>query len=134
MGFESDFVDVRTRDGRNVILLAPIIYTSRDYGRLTLPRGMFSDGASTPPAVWPWLPPFGEYWKPALAHDAAYKNLLLDEAGRPLGLPRSAADTLLREMMESCRVDTAQLEAIYEGVRIGGSWAFAEDRTSRGGA
>jgi len=68
---------VSSLDGRNFVLLADVFYVAGDGTRYCLPAGATSDGASTPPEVWPLVPPFGKYWPAAYLHDAAYRNTLL---------------------------------------------------------
>ena len=133
MGFLGDFVNVRTRDGRNFILLDPIMYVTKAGKTIVIPRGAQSDGASTPFVMWPTLPPFGEYWKAAWLHDATYRNYAEDEHGNKLSLPRDECDALLLEAMESCQVPDWQCQVIHRGVKIGGSWAFVDDREKKTG-
>jgi hypothetical protein len=122
-------------DGRNFVLLADAFYVARDGARYCLPAGAASDGASTPPAVWPLVPPFGSYWPAAYLHDTAYRNTLLAFNGRmfaPANLPKEKCDALLLEAMESLGVSAVERQLIYDGVVLGGTSSFDQDRASSG--
>ena len=122
---------VATLDGRNFTLLADVYYLARDGARYRLPIGAASDGASTPPEVWPLLPPFGPYWPAAYLHDTAYRNTLLAWNGTtwvPAALPKAQCDNLLLEAMEILGVDLIQRRTIYEAVVLAGTPAFHQDR------
>ena len=124
------------QDGRNWKLLEPIDYLARDGRHLRIPRGAPTDGASTPAILWNKLPPFGDYWLPAVLHDAAYQNTLLQavpngetEATTKASLSKETCDLLLKEAMELCGVDSATVALIYEGVKLFGQSSFNEDRS-----
>jgi len=123
---------VRTSDGRNFTLQEPLEFVLDAGMRYRVPVGAQTDGASTPAALWPILPPFGGYWLAAVLHDAAYRGTLeimeRDGGWAPAGLSREQADLLLLEAMIALDVPEATRFAIYEGVRAGGNRAFAEDR------
>jgi Protein of unknown function (DUF1353) len=96
-----------------------------------MPKGAATDGASTPQAIWDVLPPFGAYWLAAFLHDCAYQNTLLivKETGmEKAALFKDDCDSLLKEAMQSLGVDNADVETIYQGVRVGGFKAFNDDR------
>ncbi len=122
MGFSRTDFAVRTSDGRNMVLLEEITYTARDGRVITIPAGSASDGASTPPALWPTLPPFGRYWPAAFLHDYLY---------RCSDLPKALCDDLLLEAMQSLGVEALEARVIYEGVHYGGASSFAEDRAAQ---
>lgn len=130
MPFKQAFINVRTEDGHRCILMEPLVYVSNAGKTIIVPRGAQSDGASTPRVIWATLPPTGLYWKACLLHDALYRSTATDEDGNTLSLSREESDDLLLEAMVSLRVPDWQRKAIYEGVRLGGSWAFASDRAS----
>ncbi len=122
MPFTSDFVNVRTRDGHNVILLDPLVYVTKAGEEITVPRGAQSDGASTPAVLWSSIPPFGEHWKPALLHDFLYRNTKR---------PKDECDRIFLDAMCECGVPGTECLAIYEGVRLCGLPAFDEDRKEK---
>lgn len=119
MPFFDAFVTVRTQDGHDVITLSPLTYVTKAGESITIPIGTRSDGASVPQALWGILPPFGTYYRACLLHDYLYRNT---------ARPREECDAILLEAMESSGVSEWECHAIYEGVRLGGSWAFAQDR------
>lgn len=122
-----------TVDGRNFVLLTDVLYVAGDGTRYCLPAGAASDGASTPPEVWPLIPPFGRYWPAAYLHDAAYRNTLLVWNGTgwiPAALPKAKCDALLLEAMTALGVGEIERGTIYEGVVIGGRSSFEADRAA----
>ena len=130
--FQNLPLKVSSLDGRNFVLLADAFYVAGDGTRYCLPAGASSDGASTPPEVWPLLPPFGKYWPAAYLHDAAYRNRLLVWNGldwSPAALAKAKCDALLLEAMESLGVGLVERRTLYEGVVIGGTSSFEQDRS-----
>lgn len=129
---------VRTNDGRNFMLQENVDFLSSDGNTYRIPAGALSDGASTPSAIWINFPPFGSYWKPAYLHDSAYRNTLLIHSGIALpdtifklaNLPKEKCDDLIKEAMQYGGTHEFTLEAIYEGVAIGGKSSFDNDRKS----
>lgn len=122
---------VRTKDGRNVVLQEPLEFYSETGQLYRAPTGTTSDGASTPPALWPTIPPFGSYWLAAILHDAAYRGVLEVKRGDDwvvAMLSKDSADSLLLEAMLSLGVSEVERLAIYGGVHFGGSTAFNKDR------
>ena len=124
---------VASADGRNFVLLADAFYTAKDGTRYCLPAGAASDGASTPPEVWPLIPPFGLYWPAAYLHDTAYRNTLQvwnGAAWSPARLPKAACDALLLEAMEALGVGLVERQTIHEAVVLAGQSSFAADRAA----
>ncbi len=122
-GFSVSEIECKTSDGRNIVVTVPFTYTRRDGGTIVVPVGTMSDGASTPAALWPTLPPFGAYWLAAVLHDYLYRYSNFDKA---------YCDETLLEAMEVLGVSEIVAHTIYEGVHLGGWMAFNEDRKSRG--
>ena len=120
MPFIADSVAFQTADGRNFRLIAPMVYVSPQHGsKTTVPSGFESDGASTPPAVWAIVPPFGQYFRAAVLHDWLYRETYL---------PREYCDSLFLEAMVALGVSHAMRDTIYYAVRAGGAEAFERDR------
>lgn len=122
---------VRTSDGRNVALQEPLEYISDTGSHYRAPIGTTSDGASTPPELWPKIPPFGSYWLPAVLHDAAYRGTLevwTDTGWKLAMLTKDQSDALLLEAMTTLRVEDGIKKLIYEGVHLFGQKAFRDDR------
>jgi len=71
--FLTPFVETVTTDGRNFKLLTWLIYRDskgRHFRTIT-----DTDGGSTPPWLWPLIPPFGKKdWKAFVLHDGCYRN------------------------------------------------------------
>lgn len=128
-GFQSKIVSVITADGRNFALTRPVTYIAVDGRVFVMPEGATSDGASTPPELWPMLPPFGLYWLAAYLHDCAYRNTLRLPSGENANLPKPECDLLLKEAMLSLGVDQLTAEKFYWGVSIGGWGSFSADRS-----
>ena len=131
-GFPNKIAFVATQDGRNVKLLKPLFYNSASGSVYVIPEGAVSDGASCPCEIWPFLPPFGEYWLAALLHDSAYQDTLLvvgDSGMSKASLPKDQCDLLIKEAMESLGVDAGTVEKIYLGVATCGWRAFRKDRS-----
>lgn len=113
---------VSSLDGHNFVLLEPFSFTRPDGSIITVPAGSESDGASTPRAIWPTMPPFGIYWPAAYLHDWAYRYSDLDKA---------TCDNLLMEGMRALNVSETERILIYEGVHLAGQEAFNADRAAR---
>jgi hypothetical protein len=132
-GFQNKIATVMTQDFRRVTVVDPITYIASDGRVFVIPRGATSDLTSTPPEIWPFYPPFGEYALAAVLHDCAYQNTLLlvnDEgtAQDKAGLTKDECDLLFKEAMESLRVVQTTVDKIYWGVSVGGWKAFKDDR------
>ena len=121
-GFQTAFADCRTSDGRNVVLLCPLVFVTKAGKAITLVAGASSDGTSTPAFIWTLIPPFGKYWMPAILHDFLY---------RCTQLPKSECDSTFLEAMLAQGVGRFEAQVIYEGVHLGGSSSFAQDRAAQ---
>jgi len=119
MPFKNTDLAVRTSDGRNIVLLEDLVYVTEAGETIIVPVGSTADGCSTPREVWNLLPPFGQYWLAAVLHDFLYRKTTRTQA---------ECDLLFLEAMKSLDVDLLIRETIYEGVHLGGSWAFNDDR------
>lgn len=118
-GFQNLPLKVSTQDGHNFVLLEPFSFVRPNGEVITVPTDTTSDGASTPPILWPKLPPFGKYWKAAFLHDYLY---------RCTTRPKSECDTIFNEAMESLQVEEETRITMYEGVHLAGWKAFRDDR------
>lgn len=120
--FSTTALKVSTSDGHNIVLLEAFTYTANDGTVYTIPAGTTSDGASTPPVLWPTIPPFGAYWMAAVCHDHWYRDT---------ELPKDLCDDLLREAMLTLGVPHFEAETIYEGVHLAGWASFDGDRKAQ---
>ena len=122
-------------------LLKPVRFMSQNGTLFEFTFCEPTDFASTPKETWGfplYLIPTGWWALPAAGHDAAFKNLLLivNEAGTKAvaNLKRAQSNALLLEMMQAIkpnptRFEQTQMDAIYDGVTLGGWHAFEEDRS-----
>jgi hypothetical protein len=102
---------------------------------VVIPVGFVTDFASIPKILWNILPPVGTYGKAAVVHDYLYRKgevsleCLICEDGHPVRMvTRKEADFRFREAMQVLGTDFLVRWIIWAGVRMGGWWAFREDR------
>jgi len=103
-----------SRGRRLVKLTTPFVYRMRhETFRLIaiVPKGFVSDLTSIPRALWPVLPPDGDYEEAAVIHDWMYGQK---------AIPRWLADAVFRHVMETTGVSWWRRCALFWGVRIGG--------------
>ena len=108
-------------DGRLMRVLDRVTYTDAAGRVWPVPVGFVTDGASIPQALWSAVgSPFtGEYRIAAVLHDAAYADP---------GVKKDDADAMFRECAIECGCSHLLAELVFEGVRAGGSDAYAEDQ------
>ena len=83
-------------DGNFSVTMSPMSYSVGSTGKTILvPAGFVTDFASTPRAMWSFLPPFGTYQKAAVMHDYLYWTQ---------GCTRKQADDILWEAMVESEV------------------------------
>jgi hypothetical protein len=133
-GFPNKIATVMTQDFRHCTFVEPITYIAKNGQTFVIPRGATTDLTSTPPEIWPFLPPFGDYALAAALHDCGYQNTLLrvnDEGTIHVKaeLSRDECDLLFKEAMESLLVEQDTVDKIYWGVSVGGWKAFKGDRS-----
>jgi len=121
MRFSTSEVLVKTSDGHNMTLMEPFTYTSRNGEVICVTAGTKTDGASTPRALWPTVPPFGLYWLAAFLHDYLYSHTQKS---------KEECDGLFLEAMEDLGVPEYEAKIIYDGVYFFGWKAFREDRVA----
>ena len=160
-GFQNEFLDVRTRDGLNDILLCPLIFQSASGKLYRAPRGGSTDGLSIP-KVLQNIPGFsavggGDWWSGVL-HDSPYRGQLeeWDDNAQdwiPANLTRAEADALIKEALETQllvpitpemslwqktktmvanRKVRSQIWLIYTALRAAGGSAWNNNRTPEG--
>lgn len=128
-------------DFKQFKLLKSVDYGALDGKVYRLPAFAGSDLASTPPAVWGpplYLPPCNWYGPAVYGHDCGYQDTLVivqeDGTTRKAALTKEQCDALCLEMMHALKpnptaLESAQMQAIYDGVSLGGWHAFKEDRS-----
>ena len=137
-GFQNEFLDVRTRDGLNDVLLSPLLYSAANGKLYRAPRGGTTDGLSVPAAVQMVIPAVGDAdWWSGVIHDSAYRNQLQvwsDAADDWVlaNLVQATADNLILEAMESQGVGYFKRHTIYRALRMFGAIAFKENHSLAG--
>lgn len=121
-------------DGRRWKLIRTFSY---DVGRkgsgvtIKVPAGFITDFASSPPAVWWLIPPWGKYGKAAIIHDYLYQNHRYRSQAQRMSSPliklpvtRKYADDIFREAMIVLGVAPWRCSLMYWGVRAFGWLAW----------
>lgn len=142
-GFQTvDFEVIASVDFSTSKFLKPVGFISKSGRHFQIPFCQPTDFASIPSAFWGaplFLIPFGWWCLPAGIHDSAFQNLL--EEVMPDGTIQLAkiqteaeCNDLILEAMQSIKpnptiFEKAQMDAIYEGVTLGGWHAFKQDRS-----
>jgi hypothetical protein len=143
IGFSTQIAEIIfDGDPSTSMFLKPIRYADRAGRLFEIPYCQPTDFASIPKEFWGaplFLIPFGWYSIPAGGHDALFQNTMriVNADGttqRALIKSESECNDLLLEMMQSIKpnptiFEKMQMDAIYEGVTIGGWHAFKADRT-----
>lgn len=132
-GFLESYLDVRSYNGRDDLLLMPLHFKSRDGKLYRAPTGSTTDGMSTPMIVRaiPGFEPFGKHWFSAGLHDSGYRGTLeVHDHVRyvPANLSRKETDLLMVEALETQGVPAWRRWIIYFGLRVGGVPNFKAKR------
>jgi hypothetical protein len=109
-------------NGSMLLMLTAWFRYFSPWGKITVPLGFITDGASVPRIFWNILSPFGEYAPAAIIHDFLYSK---DSDGYEY--ERWECDQLFLMAMKDCGVGWIKRHAIYNAVRIGG-WASYKKR------
>jgi Protein of unknown function (DUF1353) len=111
-------------DNREWMLFADMPYrVGTSASVIVVPRGFVTDFASIPQAFWSLgLSPNGTYSKAAIVHDFLYWSQ---------GCTKLQADNLLMIAMKESSVTEAARNAVYDGVRLGGAFAWARNAEER---
>jgi hypothetical protein len=110
-------------DGQASVVIEPMSYSIENTGQtITVPAGFVTDFASTPRAIWSFLPPFGNYQKAAVVHDYLY--WMQD-------CTKNQSDKILLIAMTESNVSQRDRWVIYNGVRIGGQSAWDQNAADR---
>lgn len=83
-----------------------------------VPIGFVTDFASIPRVFWSIMRPDGLYSYAAIIHDYLYWEQFLS---------RSESDSILKICMEDFRIDPATIATVYNGVRLGGGFAWGSN-------
>lgn len=130
-GFQEEFLDTRSRDGRNDILLSPLTFVDDDGTGYRAPEFTETDGGSTPRLAWniPGFEPFGKHWFPWVLHDSGYRGTLLvlrDGVWVKANLSRKECDLLLDRALRSKKMHYILRRAVACSVAIGGRFHFQD--------
>lgn len=128
-GFYNKTLHVISADGRNSLLVDPLIFVDPLNGDIyACPQGSWSDGISTPPEVWATDPPFGlQRWFTGILHDCSpkYRCTLLVWRGDHWAVPdmtREQCDALLKRAFISQGNSPAKAEIYFAALEaFGGS-------------
>ena len=100
-------VDIQ-KDGVTVKLLEPIYFTLEGK-QYEIPVGFETDFASTPRALWFWIPPWGLYNKAAVIHDYINRNRLASF---------SVSDSMFLDTMVESGVGEIKRNVMWAGLRL----------------
>jgi len=99
-----------------VYLQSDLVFYSSKFGRLEIPAGFRSDGASVPQFFWNVFPPFGRYLYAAIVHDYYCAMSKINKS--PLSSVEAA--TLFLEALKCSKVLLPKRIAMYSAVRLFG--------------
>jgi hypothetical protein len=110
---------LRKSDNEILIRLLEDLEVDTRVGRLLIPAGFESDGASIPKVARALVgSPFEfEYLAAAIVHDALYRKGMFDQVSR------AEADLVFRDLMWNTKVAKWKVPLFYAAVRAGG-WRF----------
>ena len=90
---------------------------------ITVPKGFFYDGASTPKFLWWVLPRDGVHRAAALIHDWIYAR---NRRGGAKNFTRKDADKLFYQMLKDYGLTSWKAFAAYKAVRFGGRFYWSD--------
>lgn len=123
--FVVSFVTPCVLEGRGVHQwrVARDLVCDTPFGRIVVPEGFITDGASVPRIFQNIFPPLdGDYDAAAVLHDYVYQHAVA------LGRTKADADNLLKAGMEAMHTAAWKRFLIYQGVHRGGQLAWDADR------
>ena len=103
-------------DSTTYKLNSNLTYENDNY-KITVKKGMITDGASIPRLFWSIIgcPMNGKYVGSALIHDGLYSSEIIS---------RKDADDIFLDMLKNNEVSTLKRYAMYYAVRIGGHFVW----------
>lgn len=125
-GFLEDFIDTRSANGRDDVLLIDVHFRDLDGTLYRIPAHADTDGGSTPRLAWliPGFEPTGRHWKPWILHDSAYRQTLLVRRHVityvPAKLSRLEADRLLDRALRLAGMDPIRRALVWTALRSAG--------------
>jgi hypothetical protein len=110
-------------NNRAFILMAPMRYEIGNSGaEIEIPAGFVTDYASVPQSLWSLYSPHDQYSRAAVVHDYLYWSQVCT---------REQADNLFMIAMKESAVDARTRSAVYNGVALGGGFAWAKNQRER---
>jgi hypothetical protein len=90
-----------------------------------VPEGFITDFASIPRGLWNlWPPAAGKHSKAAVVHDVCYVRGYIESDLKHKKITRKDADDIFKEALDVAGCSWFTRQALYWGVRVGGSQAW----------
>jgi hypothetical protein len=90
-----------------------------------VPKGFITDFASIPRGLWNlWPPTAGKHAKPSVVHDVCYVRGYIESDLIQKKITRKDADDIFKEALAVAGCNWFTRQALYLGVRVGGSTAW----------
>lgn len=115
-------LDVRYLDGKDWVLLAPLVVVAKDR-LIRVPAGTVTDFASVPRLPLAFLLFSGIGDRAATVHDYLYQT------GQ---VTREEADAIFKELLQAEGAGTITSNLMYAGVRVGGASHYQSATAERG--
>jgi len=114
-------VKIHTKNPQERELYMPFTYITNNGDTITVPKGFFTNFASTPKFLWPILPPLDHYGKAAVVHDFLYRT-------PEFGYTKHDADLILKEACNVLNVKSWKVFLLYYAVKLFGFHAWNKHR------
>jgi len=112
-------VKIHTHKPREREMFVPFTYITNAGDSIVIPKGFFTDFASSPRLLWALVPPLGTYGKAAVVHDYLYRT-------PGLKYTRKESDNILREACTVLKVKPYKIAMLYWAVRLFGAYKFTK--------
>jgi len=124
-GFLEHYLDTRSCNGRDDILLSDLHFRDVDGKLYMVPAGADTDGGSTPRPAWliPGFEPTGRHWFDWILHDSGYRGtlLVLENINYvPAQLTRLQSDELLDRSLKIRGASWARRSLVFRTLRATG--------------
>lgn len=96
---------------------------------VTAPRGMFTDLASVPEALWSFVGPIGPHLEASIVHDYLYMAWTDYRAGQALTQDWEFADEVFLAGMKASKVPATKRDLIYATVHSPIGWAVFKKKS-----
>jgi hypothetical protein len=112
--------DAGMRGGSRIFRLEHYFRVNTSFGKVTVPTGFETDGASVPQVFWSVFPPLGKYFPAAVLHDYLYSR----QSTLHFECDREEADFLFLEAMFNLGVPWHTRHTIHMAVRMFGGKSY----------